>query len=187
MISTDITGNAGGDASQVFNLLAVVANPDMYAKKLTEMVNATEENKKFVALAGPASDILQLRDEAKKDREDAQKELAKAKADAAAQKTAAALAGKEVITKAQADATSIRQDAERLKTVQADLVQDAVKLKADLVAAIAAANAREKLANAAAAEQAKATELLKAEQQGYKDQKAKLTALTSAYLAELAK
>jgi hypothetical protein len=51
----------------------------------------------------------------------------------------------------------------------------------------AATNAREKLAATTAAEQVKATELLKAEQQGYKERKAKLAELTSAYAAELAK
>jgi len=187
MISTDITGNSGGDASQVFNLLAVVANPDMYAKKLTEMVNATEENKKFVALAGPASDILQLRDDAKKDREEAHKELQKAKIDAAGIKDAANLAGTQLIAKAESDATQLRQEAEGLKDAQAALMQEAVQLKADLAAAVKAANARERLANAATDEQVKAAELLKAEQQSYKDQKAKLVALTNAYIAELVK
>ena len=187
MISTDITGNSGGDASQVFNLLAVVANPDMYAKKLTEMVNATEENKKFVALAGPASDILQLRDDAKKDREDANKELQKAKSDAVGIKDAANLAGNQAIAKAESTAAKLLQDAEGLKAVQVALMQEAEKLKADLVSAIAATNAREKLAATTAAEQVKATELLKAEQQGYKERKAKLAELTSAYAAELAK
>jgi hypothetical protein len=187
MISTDITGNSGGEASQVFNLLAVVANPDMYAKKLTEMVNATEENKKFVALVGPANEILQLRDDAKKDRESAKNELQQAKSDVAEKKTAAALAGKEVIAKAEVDAAKIRQDAESLKAVQTVLVQEVEKLKADLVSAIAAANDREKLAAATTAGQVKATELLKAEQQSYKDQKSKLIAITNAYAAELAK
>lgn len=187
MIANDITGSAGGDASQVFNLLAVVANPDMYAKKLTEMVNATEENKKFVALVGPANEILQLRDEAKKDREEAQKYLLQAKTDAAAVKDTANLVSKDIMAKAESDAAKIRQEAQKLKDAQSVLVQEAGKIKADLVAAVATANAREKLANVAAAEQAKATELLKVEQQGYKDQKAKLTALTNAYIAELVK
>jgi hypothetical protein len=187
MISNDITGNSGGDASQVFNLLAVVANPDMYAKKLTEMVNATEENKKFVALVGPANEILQLRDDAKKDREKATQELLQAKTDAAEIKDAANLTSKDVIAKAESDAAKIRQEAEKLKDVQAALVQEAKDFKEDLVSAIAAADAREKLATSTAAEQVKATELLKAEQQSYKDQKSKLIVLTNAYIAEIAK
>jgi hypothetical protein len=187
MISNDITGNAGGDASQVFNLLAVVANPDMYAKKLTEMVNATEANKKFVALVGPANEILQLRDEAKKDREEAKKELLQAKTDAAAAKDTANLVSKDIMVKAESDAAKIRQETEALKDAQAALVQEAKTLKADLVVSISKANARERLANAATDEQVKAAELLKAEQQSYKDQKAKLVALTNAYIAELVK
>jgi hypothetical protein len=187
MISTDITGNSGGDASQVFNLLAVVANPDMYAKKLTEMVNATEENKKFVALVGPANEILQLREGAKQDREAAKKELLQAKTDAAAVKDTANLVSKDIMVKAESDAAKLRQDAEKLKDAQAVLVQEVNKLKADLAAAISAANDREKLAATTASEQVKATKLLNAEQQSYKDSKAKLIAITNAYAAELAK
>ena len=187
MISTDITGSSGGDTAQVFSLLAVMANPDVYAKKLTDMVNATEENKKYVALVGQANEILQIKDASKKDREEAQKELQQAKADAAENKAAATRAGKEALTKAEADAARIRKDAEDLKTEQAVLVQEAEKLKADLVDAIAAANAREQAAVAAVAEQVKATEALNAERQSYKTCKDRLTALTNAYIAELAK
>jgi len=187
MISTDITGNSGGDTSQVFSLLAVIANPDVYAKKLTDMVNATEENKKFVALVGPANEILQLKDDSKKDREEAKKELQQAKADAAEKKATATRAGKEALAKAEADAAKIRKDAEDLKAAQAVLVQEVEKLKADLADAIAAANAREQAAVGAASEQVKATEALNIERQSYKTRKARLTDLTNAYLAELAK
>jgi len=187
MISTDITGSSGGDTSQVFSLLAVIANPDVYTKKMTDMVNATEENKKFVALVGPANEILQLKDDSKKDREEAKKELQQAKADAAEKKATATRAGKEALAKAEADAAAIRADAAALKAEQAVLVQEAEKLKADLADAISAANAREQAAVGAASEQVKATEALNIERQSYKTRKARLTDLTNAYLAELAK
>lgn len=85
MIATDITGGpaGNGDAAQVFNLLAVVANPDAYGAKLKALVEATEENKKFVALVGPADQVLSLREEAATDRAAAARELAEAKADSA--------------------------------------------------------------------------------------------------------
>jgi hypothetical protein len=187
MISTDITGNSGGDASQVFNLLAVVANPDMYAKKLTDMVNATEENKKFVALVGPANEILQIKEDSKRDREEAQKELQQAKVDAAEKKATATRAGKEALAKAEADAAAIRADAAALKAVQAALVQEAETLKADLADAIAEAKVREQEAVKATANQVKATEALNIERQSYKTRKTRLTDLTNEYLAELAK
>lgn len=187
MISTDITGGSGGDTAQVFSLLAVIANPDLYTQKLTDMVNATEENKKFVALVGPATEILQLKDEAKKDREEARKELQQAKADAAEKKAESARTNKEVLAKAEADAAKIRTDAAELKTAQAALVKEVEKLKADLVKATADAVARERTATNAAAEQVKTTEALAVERQSCKVYKDRLTALTSAYLAELAK
>lgn len=187
MISTDITGSSGGDTAQVFSLLAVMANPDVYAKKLTDMVNATEENKKYVALVGQANEILQIKDASKKDREEAQKELQQAKADAAEKKAAATLARKDAIAKAEADAAKLRNEAADLKTAHAVLVQEAEKLKASLADAIAAANSREQAAVGAAAEHAKATEALNAERQSYKTRKDRLTALTNAYSAELAK
>jgi chromosome segregation ATPase len=187
MIVTDITGSSGGEASQVFNLLAVVANPDIYAKKLTDIVNATEENKKFVALAGPANEILQLKADSKADREAAKKELQQAKLDATATKNAASLAAKDVIAKAEADAAVLRKDADSLKSAQAVLVQEVEKLKEELNSAIAAAKAREQAAATAIAEQVKATEALSIERQSYKTRKERLSSLTSAYIAELAK
>lgn len=187
MISTDITGNSGGDASQVFNLLAVVANPDLYAKKLTDMVNATEENKKFVALVGPANEILQIKEDSKRDREEAQKELQQAKADAESKKAASDQLSEDAIAKAETDAAAIRADAAALKAVQAALVQEAEKLKADLADAIAAAEIREQEAVEETAKQVKATEALNIERQSYKTRKTRLTDLTNEYLAELAK
>ena len=187
MISTDITGNSGGDVSQVFNLLAVVANPDVYTKKLTDIVNATEENKKFVALVGPANEILQLKEDAKKDRELAQKELLQAKADAVDQSIIAANTGKATVAKAEADAAELRKEATHLKTVQAALVQELEKLKVDLSDAISAANTREQAAVIAEVEQTKAKEALDTERESFNTRRAHLDYLTSTYIAELTK
>jgi hypothetical protein len=71
-IASSITGaSVNGDAAQVFNLLSVVANPDAYAEKLKALVESTEENKKILALVGPASEILKIREEIEEDKADA--------------------------------------------------------------------------------------------------------------------
>lgn len=69
-ISTDITGNVVNSTNQLFDLLALVSNPTQYEAKLKALQDATEEYKKHVALVGPASEILQIRegmDAARKD------------------------------------------------------------------------------------------------------------------------
>jgi hypothetical protein len=95
-IASSITGaSVNGDAAQVFNLLSVVANPDTYAEKLKALVESTEENKKILALVGPASEILKIREEIEEDKANAKAIVADAKKKAAdiiakAEKSAAA-------------------------------------------------------------------------------------------------
>ena len=64
MIATDITGGSPGnaEANQVFNLLAVVANPDVYAEKVRSLLEATAEHGKVLALVGPATEVLAIRE-----------------------------------------------------------------------------------------------------------------------------
>lgn len=89
MMVTDITGNSGGDASQVFSLLAVVANPEVYGEKLKTLVAATEEHKKYVGLIAPASEILEFRKQIEVDKAKAAKLVEDAKAEAASLKATA--------------------------------------------------------------------------------------------------
>ena len=61
-ISTDITGGGGQtEATRFLDMLSLMSNPEVYANKLKVLVDATEENKKYVELAAPASEILALR------------------------------------------------------------------------------------------------------------------------------
>lgn len=152
MISTDITGNAGGEASQVFSLLAVVANPAVYGEKLKALVAATEENKKFVALVAPANEILDLREQTEKDRKAAATELdsakqaaaqikAKATSDAAAEvaaakKEAAALvaAAKQKNADAETIAAKASKAAEEVSSSLAALASQKAALASELAA-----------------------------------------------------
>lgn len=80
-ISNNIDGSAGG-ANQLLDLLSLVANPSVYEAKIKTLQDATDENRKFVEAVGPASEILQLRDEAFDAKNAAIRALAEAKVQA---------------------------------------------------------------------------------------------------------
>jgi MarR-like DNA-binding transcriptional regulator SgrR of sgrS sRNA len=91
-ISTSITG--GSASNQLMDLLAVVANPDVYKAKLDALDAATAENKKYVEAIGPASEIVALREQEKSLRAEAEsyknETVAQANAGLAVAKTQAA-------------------------------------------------------------------------------------------------
>ncbi len=129
MISTNIDGSVPG-SNTLADLLALIADPKAYASKLAELEKATAENKKYVALIGPASEIDKLRSEAALDRENAAAALATAEK-----------AAKTIVDEAKADAASTIAKA---RDKAADIIADAKaanaeakKLKASLTEAIA--------------------------------------------------
>lgn len=171
MISTNIDGSLPG-SNTLSDLLALIADPKAYASKLAELEKATAENKKYVELIGPASEIDKLRSDAASDRENA-----------AATKATAAKAAKSLIDDAKEDAAAIvakakedakelrdeakivNAEAKKLKATLVDALEDAkgAKLEADVKIAEAAATAAE--ANAKAEELAKAAADLAAEKE----------------------
>lgn len=76
MISTSITG--GEASNQLFDLLALVSNPEAYKAKLDELSKATAEYKTYVEAIGPASEIVKLREQAQALREEAARYTAEA-------------------------------------------------------------------------------------------------------------
>lgn len=133
MISTNIDGSIPG-SNTLADLLALIADPKAYASKLAELEKATAENKKYVALIGPASEIEKLRSDAALDRENA----------AAALETAKNTA-ETIVEEAKAQAAGAITLA---KTLAADIIADskatngeAKKLKASLAAALEDAKA----------------------------------------------
>jgi hypothetical protein len=98
MLSTDITGRATSDADGMMALIKLVSEPDAYREKLKVLVEATEENKKFVALVGPADDVLRLREAAVADRALAKEELAAAKSLVTKNKAAAKAQAEKLIS-----------------------------------------------------------------------------------------
>jgi methionyl-tRNA synthetase len=77
-ISNNIDGSTG-NSNELLNLLAVVANPKAYESKIKDLQDATDAYNKAIALAGPANEIIDIREKAKADRDAAKAELADAK------------------------------------------------------------------------------------------------------------
>jgi hypothetical protein len=96
-----IASSIDGSNSTLDLLSTLLADPTVYADKLKALTEATAENKKYVELVGPASEILATRAQAELDRAVAAQAVADAKAQAAS-----------IVSDAQAEATAILADAQ---------------------------------------------------------------------------
>jgi hypothetical protein len=191
MIANNIDGSSI-NLDLLGTVSALLADPTLYASKLKTLTDTIAENKKYVELVGPASDILTLRAQASADREFAGKDRA-----AAEQKLAdAKVQADSIVGGAHADAAGILADAQG----QADALiaqvkaqkdeSDAVLLQAKTsLADVKRAESEAKAATAAAKAQAEslasaqsATEALQAE---VADIKAALLAKTQAFVEGL--
>jgi hypothetical protein len=169
MISTNIDGSIPG-SNTLADLLALIADPKAYASKLAELEKATAENKKYVALIGPASEIDKLRSEAALDRENAAAATAFAKSFAATTVDEAKAEAATIIAKAKdkaadiiADTKAANAEAKKLKVSLTDALEDAKASKGEADAKIAEAAVSASEANAKAEELAKAAVDLAAE------------------------
>lgn len=157
MIATSIDGSN----STVELLSTLLADPAVYADKLKELTEATAENKKYVALVGPASEIIATRAAADADKAEAAKILASARAEAGVIIEDAKVSSEGLLSEAQAQAdqlvadASVKQksaasaeaqakvkvvDAEQTKLLFSNLMAEYQLKVADLEAKIAAAN-----------------------------------------------
>lgn len=161
-IATNITG--GASSNQLMDLLAVVANPDVYKAKLDALDAATAENKKYIELAAPASEILAMREQIKAKNTEADAELADAKERAVTAVKEAKEKAASLVATAQAKADGLVAAATENKAAADSLLAQAKaelaavqQAKADALKAQASAQAKEQtlietLANAAAAQ-----------------------------------
>lgn len=127
MISNSIDGSSSS-ANPLMDLLKLVANPEEYSSKIKQMDEATARYNAAIALAGPADQILTLRDRAIEDRKAAEAELASAKKEAA-----------DIVAEAKASARQIEKAAKE-KAAQVGAEADE-HLKAAKSAESAASNA----------------------------------------------
>ena len=130
-ISTNIDGSSGA-SNQLFDLLTVVSNPQAYQAKLKALGDATAENKKFVELVGPASDIVALKEKAKADADEAATALSEANSKAQTVVADAAKKAKDTISEAQKKAEEVTSAASNTRAEADKLLAQA---KAELVAA----------------------------------------------------
>ena len=169
MISTNIDGSVPG-SNTLADLLALIADPKAYASKLAELDKATAENKKYVALIGPASEIDKLRSDAALDRENAAAALATAEKaaktivdDAKADAAGAIALAKTLAADIIADSKATNGEAKKLKAALADALEDAKAAKNSADASGRIADSKAEAADAKAEELAKAIADLAAE------------------------
>lgn len=187
MIATDITGSAGGDAAQVFNLLAVVANPDAYGEKLKALVTATEEHKKFLALVAPATEILDIRQKIEADKAAAKQALEDAQLEATNIKDAAAAQAKAIMDEATAAAATARklaQEAQAASTAKLAEIDTVLSSLQSQVQSTTEAEIAAQTAHAAAKEELAAVEV---EKKAVNKMKERLTAKAKAFIDDIAK
>ena len=186
MIATNIDGTTGsGDANQVFNLLAVVANPDMYAEKVRTLLEATAEHKKFLALVAPANEILAIRQQIDQDRAEAAAKLDKARADAAQLVAAAKADAQSIVDAAKEQGAKTTAAAKKVEKQAADKMTAAAETERKAADALAEATALQKTLD----DRIKATDVLRAEVEKLKAEheaiKAALIAKHKRHLQEL--
>lgn len=138
MISTNIDGSSA-NGNPLMDLLKIVANPDAYAAKVKDMDEATARYNAAIALAGPASEIIAIRERIAEDNKASKDALAEAKKKAA-----------QIVSDAERKASVVVDDA-LLKA--AKIVEDAQNQQAS---AVATQNAANNAASAAAAREAEA-------------------------------
>lgn len=152
-----IGGNIDGSTSnQLFDLLTVMANPDVYSAKLKALEAATAENKKTIELVGKVDDILKLRKKAEDDAKAAADKL-RAAADEASKTVAAANSqAKQVVDNAR-DLYEERSKELDVKFQQANALMEVAK------ASLSDADKQRKLADQLALEAKAAKEEVAAE------------------------
>ena len=182
-IANSITG--GGSSNQLMDLLAVVANPDVYKAKLDALDAATAENKKYVEAIGPASEIVALRDQAKADAQAKKDALTQAKEEAVQIVSAANAKADEIVSAAQVKANELASAALTAQS-EADLAAKQNKAAlAETKKAVAAAEAAKATAEEKAAELVKAVADAEAAKADAEATKASIIAKQEAFIKGL--
>jgi len=180
-----IASSIDGSNSTLDLLSTLLADPTVYADKLKALTEATAENKKYVELVGPVSEIVAIRAQADVDRAAAAQAVADAKVEADSIVGGAHADAAGILADAQGQADTLIAQAKAQKDQstavlsQAEISLADVK-RAESEAKAATAAAKVQLDNLAAAKAA--TEALQAEAAGIK---AALLAKTKAFVEGL--
>ena len=177
MIATNIDGSSTNSTSQLFDLLAVVSKPDVYAAKLQALQDAVDKNQALINLIGPATEIATIRVQVDADKKAASQALSDAKINAS-----------KVVADAQAKAAAVTQKAndasEALISETSAINAQAKADQAELKKAIAAAKKAQSASDAAAAEAVAKSAALDAAIQAANDTKASYEALKAEVIAK---
>lgn len=137
------------------SLLEVLQNSEMLEKRLGQLRDAEAQAKAVIDLAGPASEIVQMREQIGQEHAALDKLRADTQADCDAENQAASEHAMALIAKAETDAADTRADADQvLATAQSKMseanaeAQKTGKLNSDLAAAQQACAVREESLNA---------------------------------------
>lgn len=129
MIARDITGEAVGGASQLFDLINLLSDPKSYDAKLKALQDATAEYKKHVEVVGHADEILKIRAETVALNEEAQTYLDRAKVDYNAAIDQSSIRAAEVVSVANNKATVMLHEA-RVAREQAEALLASANVRA---------------------------------------------------------
>ena len=177
MISTNIDGSSTNGTSQLFDLLAVVSKPDVYAAKLQALQDAADKNQALINLVGPASEIMSIRVQVDADKKAASDALSNAKTNA-----------NKIVADAKASAALITQAAtDKANALIADTSAVNAQAKADqaeLKKSVATAKKSQSDADAAAAQAIAKSADLDAAIQAALDTKANYEALKAEVIAK---
>lgn len=183
-IATNIDGSAGS-TSQLFDLLTVVSNPTVYQEKIKALESAIAENKKYVDLIGPTSDILALREKTREETVKASDLLKNAKVEAKSIVSDAENKAANIIAAAQKKAADLEEQAQQVLDSAVEIKKEATKA----VEQAKTAKAKSDTAITAATNKAQELEVAIAKAKQAEDEakavKAEILAKHSAFIASL--
>jgi chromosome segregation ATPase len=180
-----IASSIDGSNSTLDLLSTLLADPTVYADKLKALTEATAENKKYVDLVGPASEIVAIRAQADADRAAAAQALTDAKAQAASIVGDAQTEAAAILAYAQEQADTLVAQAQAQKAESDAVLSQAKVSLADVKRAEAEAKAATAEANAQAQSLATAQAATEALQAEVAQTKAALLAKTQAFIEGL--
>jgi cell division septum initiation protein DivIVA len=180
-----IASSIDGSNSTLDLLSTLLADPTVYADKLKALTEATAENKKYVELVGPASEILAARAQADADRAVAAQAVVDAKVQADSIVGGAHADAAAILAEAQDQADTLVAQAKAQKD-ESDAVLSQAKISlADVKRAEADAQAATVAAKAQADSLAAAQAVTEALQTEVANTKAALLAKTQAFIEGL--
>lgn len=123
----------GGPGVNIADLVMLISDDDKFKSRLKELSDIEAKAKEVVDVVGPASEIIQLREVAGKDRDEASKLLSDAIAKAEAIKEAASAEAKSIVSAAEVQASLIKDGAVSVVAEAEAKLAESEKIKASVI------------------------------------------------------